>query len=148
FISSGYGVGCALLRISAAQGRWSVTELWKNRAMHCRFTSPVAYQEHLYGLDEGVLVCVAVETGQRKWRGEGRSARHGHGQLVLADDRLLILSEQGELALVEATPAAFHELGRIQALEEKTWNVPALAAGRAYLRNHEQMACYDLTGRK
>jgi outer membrane protein assembly factor BamB len=143
FISSGYGVGCAVLRIRQEDGRWSVQELWKNQAMHCKFTSPVAFQGHLYGLDEGVLVCVEAETGKRTWRGE----RYGHGQLLLADDLLLILGEQGELALVEATPEAFRELGRIEALEGKTWNTLALAGGRVYLRNHEQMACYDLTGR-
>jgi outer membrane protein assembly factor BamB len=140
FLSSGYGVGCAMLRIVHADGKWSAGVLWRNRAMRCKFTSPVAYQGHLYGLDDGVLVCLDEKTGARRWR-EGR---YGHGQLLRADDLLLILAETGELALVAAEPMAYRELGRIPVFAGKTWNNPALADGKAYLRNDQQMACYDL----
>jgi outer membrane protein assembly factor BamB len=68
-----------------------------------------------------------------------------HGQLLLADDRLVIQSETGKLVLVEATPQGRRELGSIQALEGKSWNNPALGGGKAFLRNSEEMACYDLT---
>ncbi|HXG12502.1 MAG TPA: PQQ-binding-like beta-propeller repeat protein [Gemmataceae bacterium] len=142
FISSGYNVGGALLRIREKDGQWSVEPLWKNTLMRCKFTSPVAREGYLYGLDDGVLVCLDQETGKRAWRGD----RYGHGQVLLADDLLLVLSETGELVLVEATPEAYRELGRFAALEGKTWNVPALAGGKVYVRNDREMACYDLTG--
>jgi outer membrane protein assembly factor BamB len=142
YISSGYDVGGAMLKVTENDGQWSAERLWKNRQLRCKFTSPVLRQGHLYGLDDGVLVCLDAETGKRKWRGP----RYGHGQL-LAGDLLLILGEAGELALVEATPEEYRELGQIAALEGKTWNCPALAGGRAYLRNHREMACYDLTGK-
>src|SRR5208337_758657 len=91
FISSGYGVGCAMLQIVQVEGRWVVRTLWNNRAMRCKFTNPVAHAGHLYGLDEGILVCVEEKTGKRRWR----DGRYGHGQLLLADALLVILSEFG-----------------------------------------------------
>jgi outer membrane protein assembly factor BamB len=156
FISSGYGVGGAILGVGAwggpdglqQKGKWAVWFHWGengNKKLRCKFSSPVLRQGDLYGLDEGVLVCLDTRTGDRKWKGD-RSGRYGHGQLLLADDLLVILSESGELALVEATPDEFRELGRIQALDGKTWNCPALANGKAYVRNHQEMACYDLGG--
>jgi outer membrane protein assembly factor BamB len=141
FISSAYGMGGAMLRVAEAGGKWSVETRWKTKRMRCKFTSPVAYQGFIYGLDEGILACLDAANGQLKWRG----GRYGHGQLLLTENLLLILGESGQLALVDAAPAAFHELARISALEGKTWNTPALAGGRAFVRNHQEMACYDLT---
>jgi outer membrane protein assembly factor BamB len=147
FVSSGYGVGCAMLQVSEDAGRWSAKELWRNKAMQCKFTSPVLYQGHLYGLDDGWLACVDAADGKQKWRA-GRPGHYGHGQLLLSGDLLVILSESGELALVEATPERFRELGKFQALsDEKTWNNPALAGGKVFVRNHHEMACYDLTAK-
>jgi outer membrane protein assembly factor BamB len=88
----------------------------------------------------GILVCLDVETGKRLWKG----GRYGHGQILLADDLLVILTENGELVLVEATPEAHHELCRFQVIEGRTWNNPTLVDGRIYVRNHLEMACYDL----
>jgi outer membrane protein assembly factor BamB len=142
FISSGYGVGCALLRVAATGGRWTVEPLWRNGAMHCKFTSPVAYQGFLYGLDEDILVCVDEKNGKRKWKG----GRYGYGQLLLAGDLLVVLAESGALALVEATPQGHRELARFPALEGKTWNCHALADGKGFVRNDVEMACYELAG--
>lgn len=142
FISCGYGGGCTLLRVKRTNGSWTVETLWQNMNLKCQFTSPVAYQGHIYGLDMGILVCLDAETGERKWK----AGRYDHGQLLLAGDLLVILSERGELALVEATPTAHRQLGIIPVFNRKTWNLPALADGKVYLRNDEMMACYDLTG--
>ena len=140
FVTSGYGVGCAMLKLTYSDGRWEVRALWRKRTLRCKFTSPVALAGYLYGLDEGVLTCIDQEKGERKWIGR----RYGHGQLLLSGDLLVIMAETGELALVEANPAAFRELGRITVFEGKTWNCPALAGGKAYLRNDQEMAAYDL----
>jgi outer membrane protein assembly factor BamB len=142
FISSGYGIGCALVQVSRSGDQWSATQVWKNKAMRCRFNNPVVYKGDIYGLDEGLLVCLDPNTGQRKWR-EGR---YGHGQLLLSGDLLVILSETGQLALVEANPQRYRELGSFPAIEGKTWNYLALMDGKAFVRNHLEMACYDLTG--
>jgi outer membrane protein assembly factor BamB len=138
FISSGYGVGCAMLKITESP---KPTLVWDNKLMRCKFTSPVLHKGFLYGLDEGILVCLDSQTGERRWR----DGRFGHGQLLLQDDLLVILSETGELALVEATPEQYRRLGGVQALKGRTWNYPALAGGRVYVRNDQEMACYDLT---
>lgn len=142
FVSSSYGGGCAMLQVAPGEdGKQKATRLWENMKMRCRFTSPVADALFLYGLDDpGVLVCLDQKTGGVKWRG----GRYGHGQLLRAGDLLLIQAEDGELALVEATGEAFHELGRFPALASHTWNCPALADGKAYVRNDKEMACYDL----
>lgn len=162
FISSDYSgeaVGGALLRIKPAQGRWSVEQVWrtKNTVMRCKFNSPVRRTQpegdYVYGLnDPGKLECVDLKTGKLMWK-DDRRERHGEafkqGQILLQDDLIVALTEFGELVLVEATPAAFRELGRIDALKKgpKTWNTPAMAHGRVYVRNEEEMACFDLTGR-
>jgi outer membrane protein assembly factor BamB len=140
FITSGYGVGCAMLRVTHDGDQWSVKPLWDNKYMRCQFTSPVADDRYLYGLDQGILVCLDQKDGGRKWRGE----RYNNGQLLRAGDLLLIQAEDGDLALVEATGDGSHELGRFPALEGNTWNCPVLADGRAYVRNDHEMACYDL----
>ncbi|HEV3204985.1 MAG TPA: PQQ-binding-like beta-propeller repeat protein [Gemmataceae bacterium] len=140
FISTAYGVGCALLKVTEKEGQWSVAPIWQNKNMRCKMSSPIYYGGHIYGLDEGILACLDAASGARQWR-EGR---YGHGQLLLTGDLLLILSETGKLALVEANPERFRELGKIEALDGKTWNVPALVEGKVFIRNTNEMACYDL----
>jgi outer membrane protein assembly factor BamB len=144
FISSGYGMGCALLEVTEANGAWSVKELWKNHRLECKFTNPVYYQGHFYGLHNGgSLVCLDAKTGQRKWS----DGRYGNGQLLLAKDLLVIQSESGPVFLVEAHPEEWHERGRLNVFDTRSWNVPAMADGKLYLRNNREMACYDLTAR-
>jgi outer membrane protein assembly factor BamB len=143
FISSGYGVGCAMLRVKKESGgKFAAPEvLWQNKHMKCKFTSPVHHDGFLYGLDDGILACLDAKTGAQRWEGD----RYYHGQVLLSNGLLVVLSEKGKLVLVEAAPEKFRELARLDALSgPKTWNPFALSAGRAYLRNHEEMACYDL----
>jgi outer membrane protein assembly factor BamB len=142
FISSGYGVGCAMFRPKKQGNSWSVETLWKNKNLRSRFASPVEYQGFLYGLDEGILVCLDAASGQRKWK----ERRYGHGQMLRCRDRLIILSEWGKLVLVEATPSGHREIGSLEALSGKSWNPPAIAGGRALVRNDHEMACYQLGG--
>ena len=138
--------GAALLKIAHTLGRWSADAVWRNRNMKCGYSNPIVYEGHLYGLDGNMLACVDVSTGKRLWKARG--GQYGHGQMLLRDDLLLVLGEAGELALVEATPKGFHELARIQAIEGKTWNVPVLVGKRIFVRNHLEMAAYDLPEEK
>jgi outer membrane protein assembly factor BamB len=134
--------GCALIELALSEGHWVATQRWHNRSLKCSYSNFVHHNGHLYGLDEGILVCLNLESGKRLWK--DRAGQYGHGQLLLAGDLLVILSEKGELALVEAVPTGFHELGRVQAIEGKTWNNPVLIGNRALVRNHLEMACYEL----
>lgn len=132
--------GSALLKLNKSDNGWQVEELWRDRALKCSYANPVIHNGHVYGLDEGILACIDLETGKRRWK----KGRHGHGQVLLSDDRLVVLGETGKLVLVAADPAEYRELGSFQALEGKTWNNPILVDGKAYIRNHLEMACYDL----
>jgi len=141
FISAGYGTGCALLEIKAGpDGKLFANPLWKNLRMKTQFNSVAARDGFLYGLDDGLLACVEISNGERKWK----AGRYGSGQTLLVDDVVIVQSESGAVALAEAQPGGFKELGRIPALGAKTWNHPTLAGRYLLVRNSEEMACYEL----
>lgn len=140
FLGAGYGAGSALVEVRPAGGGFQAEPVWENRNLRTKFNPAVFWQGHLYGLDEGVLACVDAETGERRWR-EGR---YGYGQILLTDGHLLVLSGDGDVALVAADPANYEELERLHALRGKCWNVPAIAHGRLLVRNSSEMACYQI----
>jgi outer membrane protein assembly factor BamB len=140
FISSGYGKGAALIEISGSGKNFEARTLWENINMKNKFNSSVLHEGHVYGLDEGILTCLDVNTGERKWKG----GRYGYGQVILASGHLIVSSDSGELALVKATPQQYAEVARFAALEGKTWNYPAIAGGRLLVRNATQMAAYNI----
>ena len=140
FISSGYGQGAAVIEVSAAAGALSAREVWKNVRMKNRFASSVLHDGFIYGFDENILACMDAATGALKWKG----GRYGYGELILASGQLIVLSEDGELALVRAAPTAHEELARGPALEGKTWNHPAMDRGILLIRNAQEMAAFDL----
>lgn len=148
FISASYARGCDMLRISRDEGgAWSATSVWDDsvkRNMRCKFSSPVLHEGHIYGLDEGMLTCLDAQTGRRTWKRD-RRAQYGHGQMLLVNDRIVLLSEYGELVLIDPSPEGLRELAKFPVLPgEKTWNPPALARGRAVLRNHIEAVCLEL----
>ena len=141
FLSGGYGSGCMVLAVKrSADGKLAVAQLWKNLRMKTQFNSVAARNGFLYGLDDGMLACVEIATGERKWK----DGRYGSGQTLLADDLVIIQSETGDVALAEAKPDAFTELGRIPALTSKTWNHPTLAGRYLLARNAQEAVCYEL----
>lgn len=150
FISSGYGRGGALVRVTKNGGDWKAEEVWKTErhSMRCKFTSPVEYNGHIYGLNDGNLECIDSTDASVKWTDRRRPEKggaYGHGQILCSGDLIVVLSEYGEVVLVEANPERFHELGRLKVLDGiKTWNSPALAGGLLYIRNDREMACVDL----
>ena len=141
FVSSGYGIGSKLFRIGAGEeGKYRSETVWESRGLRTKFTNTVLHKGSLYGLDEGILVCLDPETGRRRWK----RGRYGHGQLILVGELLLITSEQGEVALVEANPERFQEVARFPAIEGNTWNTPALSGDLLLVRNHQEAAAYRL----
>jgi outer membrane protein assembly factor BamB len=140
FLSTGYGTGAALIEVSRGDGRFSVREVWRTNRMKNQFTSSVLHDGFIYGLDESILACLDASTGELKWKG----GRYGYGQVMLASGHLIVLSEQGELVLVRATPERHMEIARFPALDGKTWNHPALSDGILLVRNINEMSGYDL----
>jgi outer membrane protein assembly factor BamB len=150
FITSGYGVGCALFDIGSGEPK----EIYRNKNMSNQLNSAVLWEGHLYGFDgqigmngpgRGKLTCMNFETGQVKWSQGGM----GTGSLMLADGKLIILSEDGKLVTAEASPDGFKEIASAQILTYKCWTVPVLANGRIYARNTAgQLVCVDVSGKK
>jgi outer membrane protein assembly factor BamB len=141
FISSGYGTGAAVIELSGRNdGKFDVREIWRNVRMKNKFASSVLLDGYIYGLDENILACIDANTGELKWKG----GRYGYGQVILASGNLIVLTEEGDLALVRAAPDKHEELGRFSAIEGKTWNVPTVAGGILLVRNLQEMAAFDL----
>jgi len=136
------GSGIRRLAVQRGPEGWQVEERWVSRGLKPYFNDFVVHRGHAYGFDGSILASIDLTTGTRTWKG----GRYGHGQLILLpdDDLLLVLSEDGELALVGATPNGYQEHARVPALEGKTWNHPALVGDVLLVRNGAEMAAFRL----
>lgn len=140
FVSAGYGHGSVVFEVTRAGDRLEARTVWENQRMNNKFSSSVLHRGYIYGLDESILACIDATTGDMKWKG----GRYGYGQILLAGDHVIVLTEEGELVLVKATPERHEELARFSAIEGKTWNYPVIAGGRLLVRNAEEMAAFDI----
>jgi outer membrane protein assembly factor BamB len=140
YLSSGYGHGATVLELTPQDEGFQTRVVWANTRMKNMFSSAVLYQGYLYGLDEEILACVDVETGELKWKG----GRYGHGQLLLASGHLVVLTEEGDIVLVRAAPDKLQEVARFNALSGKTWNIPAISDGVLLVRNEVEMAAFRI----
>jgi outer membrane protein assembly factor BamB len=134
--------GTRRLAVEHGPGGWKAVERWTSPGLKPYFSDFVVHEGHAYGFDGRILACIDLADGQRRWKG----GRYGSGQLVLLPDQdlLLVVSEEGELALIGATPDRFNELARWRAIEGKTWNHPALAGDLLLLRNGQEMVALRL----
>lgn len=137
--------GTMLLELEpGAEGQeWNVQQKWQSRHLKPYFNDYVRYEDAVYGFDGDIFACIDLKTGKRNWK----RGRYGAGQVLLLADQglLLVLSEEGEAILVEATPKELKEVARFPVLTGKTWNHPTIVGNRLYVRNAEEIACYELT---
>ncbi len=140
-------VRCLLIKRDAT-GTLAANPLWDppiKKVMKTKFCNVVVRDGFVYGLDDVLLECIELETGDVQWK-KRRRPEFGHGQIMLIGNAILVLSETGELALVEANPHEYRELANMQALDDAnvTWNNPAFAPPYLLVRNAREAACYRL----
>ncbi len=149
FLSKGYGHGSLLLQISSDDGKaWQVEPAWRGGlkpVMKTKMGNVVIRDGYVYGIDDVNLQCIKLETGKKQWK-KRRRPKFGHGQIMLFGDTILILSEVGEVILVEATPKEYRELASMRVFDDSqiTWNNPAFSSPYLLVRNAEEAACYEL----
>jgi outer membrane protein assembly factor BamB len=140
-IGCSFGKGTRQLRVSRSDADWKVEEGYTSKKFRPYFNDVVLHKGYCYGFDGSQFMCVDPGTGKRRWKGD----RLGGQVLLLPDmDMLLVLSEKGEVILFEATPDACREVARMDALDGKTWNHPVVAYGRLFVRNDQEVICYEL----
>jgi outer membrane protein assembly factor BamB len=141
-IGSPFGKGTRRVRVKREADRWSDQKIWESLAINPYFNDFVIQGNHLYGFEGTFFTCISLEDGKRRWKERG----YGTGQVLLLADQnlLLVLSEKGEVALVEANPERRKEVARLQAITGKTWNHPVLAHGKLLVRNGEEAACFQV----
>jgi outer membrane protein assembly factor BamB len=141
FLSTGYNRGCSLVELKGGDG---IEALWENGNMNNHFNSSILWNGHIFGMNdnEKTLACLDASSGETVWAQEG----FGKGSVALADGKLIVLSEKGEMAIAEASPAGYKELSRAQVLGGKCWTVPVISGGRIYARNAKgDLVCLDVS---
>lgn len=144
FISTGYNRGCALWTLNGE----TLEQEYENKSMSNHMNNCVLWKGHLYGFDGNShnarqvrVACIEYSTGKSKWRERGL----GCGSLLLAGNKLLLLSDEGELVVAQPSPDQFEPLARVQILSGKCWTVPVLSHGLIYCRNAAgDVACVDV----
>lgn len=116
------------------------TEVIKGVSMKNDFSSCVYHKGYIYGFHVAALRCISAETGEVKWTKRGL----GKGSLILVDNKLIILSDKGKLAIADASPDEYKENSSIQAIDGKSWTAPSFVNGKVFVRNLTQMSCHKL----
>lgn len=142
-IGTGLGVGLRRIHVAKEGDTWNVTEKWTTTRCKPYFNDFVVRDDHLFGFDGTIFMCVQLSDGEVKWRARG----YGSGQVVLVEPsgHLIILSETGDLAVVPANPQKHEEISRLHAIDGKTWNHPVVADGKLFARNGVEAVCYELS---
>ena len=141
-LSAGYGKGGECLQIFKDGDGYILSTLWKSKHLKTKFSNAILHEGSIYGYSENLLVCLDAQTGDLNWRGK----KYGYGRILLAEDKLVLLGNTGELAVVQANPDSFEEIYSGQLLSNaRCWNGPVLVNGYLFARNGEQIACFDWT---
>ena len=149
YCSAGYDVGAGAVKVTNTGGKWEAKELYRvrgNKPLANHWSTPVFFSGHLYGMfsfkqyAKGPVKCVDLATGAVKWEQPG----FGAGHVIRTGERILALSDAGELVLIDAKADAYHELARAKVVAGKCWTTPVLANGRVFVRSTKEAACFDL----
>ena len=139
-VTAGYGTGATGIEVTQKDKAWDVTEHWRirgNGSVASHWSTPVAHEGYLYGLysykeyGEGDLKCLNMLTGEIEWEKKG----FGQGQLIMADNKLFVLSDFGRMSVVEPTPNRYKEIAEADVIEGKCWATPAISDGHMFIRS-------------
>lgn len=140
FVSSAGAGGCMMMTVNNSGDSLAADTLWNNRYMKNHFNSSVYHNGYIYGFSNATLTCLDAATGELRWRKRG----YGKGAIIGTRNNLIVITDKGLAVLLEATPEACNEISSFQAIDGKSWTSPTLVDGKLYLRNHTEMACYDI----
>jgi outer membrane protein assembly factor BamB len=146
YVTSGYSGGCNLFKITAADGKFSAEQVYAKKTMSNHHGGVLKIGDCIYGYSEGRgWVCQDFKTGDAKWE---EKEKLGKGSIVAADGKLILRGEdKGTIVLLDATPAGYQEHGRFEQASrsnQKAWAHPVIADGKLYLRDRDNLLCYDL----
>jgi outer membrane protein assembly factor BamB len=148
YCSAGYGVGSGAYKIEKKGNAWSAKEIWRKEGNDVanHWSTPVCKDGYLYGMfqfknyGDGPVKCVDIRTGEIKWSKEG----FGPGNVIMSGDRVLALSDKGELVLFSASPDGYKELARADVLSGKCWSTPTLAGERIFARSTTEAGAFEV----
>jgi outer membrane protein assembly factor BamB len=134
--------GTKLIKVTNNSGEWKTETVWTSKALKPYFNDFVTFEGYAFGFNDALFTCINLKDGKAKWK-EGR---YGHGQVLLLPEqkKLLVISEDGKMVLLDTNPEEHVETGTFKAIEGRTWNHPVVSRGKLYVRNGEEMACFDL----
>jgi outer membrane protein assembly factor BamB len=148
-VASAITYGSVGLRLETKDGKPSATQAWKNDALTCYFSTPVAVgQDYLYLVTgtkppalfpQATLHCIEAKTGKELWH-KSKVGKYHASLLRTGNEKLLMLEEGGNLVLLDPDPKEYRELARSKICGE-TWAHPALANGRLYVRDAKEIIC-------
>jgi len=147
YISRAYPTraGALVLQITRNNNTFTAARKWeKPNTLMNHWATPVYYNGHYYGMygqDTLRLQCIDAENGDIKWSATG----FGYGSVTRAQDKIIALSDRGDVVLVEADPAQYTEIGRIRPIRSKTWNNPAVSGGKIFIRSTTEAVALDVS---
>ncbi|MDB4544845.1 PQQ-like beta-propeller repeat protein [Akkermansiaceae bacterium] len=137
--SSGYGKGTQRIAISRTEDGFKAEKQWFTLKLKAKFADMVVKDGFLYGLNDGRLVCLELESGDLAWRG----SNFGHGQILGVGEHLIVQSETGEIYFAEMNSESEKVTREFEALDRRTWNHPALAGRILLVRNDREAIAFE-----
>jgi outer membrane protein assembly factor BamB len=150
YVSRAYPInaGALVLQIAKSNTLFTVTRKWeKPNALMNHWATPVYHDGHYYGMfgqDSLRFQCIDAANGDIKWSMSG----WGYGSVTLAQGKIIALSDDGEIVLVETNPEQYTEVARLRPIVTKTWNNPAVSGGRIYIRSSSEAVALDVSAPK
>lgn len=145
FLSSAYGGGSRVLKLARSQGKTTATELWFNNRMRVHHSTAIRIGDFVYAssgdFGPAFLAGVNVKTGEVAF--QDRSFPKSN--FIYADGKLIILDEDGNLALATVSPAGLKVISKVSLMKNLAWTVPTLVGTKLYLRDRRTIAAVDLS---